>query len=571
MDDRYKSRTMRILMIYIFICIIFLLLLIKMFSYANIGINVRDSGRKKIDFRNISSNDRLKITDRNGLVIATNVRTYAAYTNPKLINNPEELAQQLCQAINGLNHTTLLKKLSNQKSSFVWIKKNMTPDEKEKIINMGIPGVFFEDSNTRIYPLKNLFSHIIGAVNVDGLGVSGFEFFIDNNLSHDTKMQEKYIDIENNTIRTSLDARLQEIFRNELLSAVNKYHAKGGVGMILNIDTGEVLSILSLPDFDPNHLSLYDDVAKFNKATLGVYEIGSIMKIFTIAATIDAGVVKIDDVFDVGNPYKLDKFMINDFHKGKSFLTTTEIFTKSSNIGMAKIADTIDPILQFEFFKEVQLLSPLTIEVPEKGVPIYPKNWNKITSISSSYGYSIATSFVHLGQSIASLLNGGYHITATILPNNNNGSYNDIDNEIEHNGGDHELCKQGYVPQNTIIKKETYSALKSLLLQTVTTGTARRARIMGYDFLGKTGTAMKNNGRTYDRDRNITSFVAIFPAKTPKYLIIAMLDEPNKISNEIITGGTTIAPLVKVVIQKSLPILGILPNKKNLLRFENIL
>ncbi len=390
MDNTYKSRKIRVFLIYILISIIFILLLIKMFSVANINITfdskVNNKFRKKIEFKGIDSSDRVKITDRNGLIIATTVKTYSIYVNPKLIKNPQKLAKQLCQNIKGLNYDIVLKKLSNKNLSFVWIKKNITPSEKEKIFNMGIPGVLFEDSNARIYPLKNLFSHIIGYVNVDGKGMSGFEFFIDNDLSSNND----YIDSENNSIRTSLDVRLQDILYNELLSAINKYKADGGAGIILDVETGEVLSILSLPDFDPNHFSSYNDIAKFNKASLGVYEIGSIMKIFTLVAAIDAGTVKTNDIFNVSKPYKLDKFMVNDLHKGKDFLTTTEIFMKSSNIGMARIADTIDPIQQFEFFKKLNLFSPLEIEIPEKGNPIYPKNWSKITSVSSSYGYGIA-------------------------------------------------------------------------------------------------------------------------------------------------------------------------------------
>lgn len=550
MDNTYKSRKIRVFLIYILISIIFILLLIKMFSVANINITfdskVSNKFRKKIEFKGIDSSDRVKITDRNGLIIATTVKTYSIYVNPKLIKNPEKLAKQLCQNIKGLNYDIIIKKLSNKNLSFVWIKKNITPSEKEKIFNMGIPGVLFEDSNARIYPLKNLFSHIIGYVNVDGKGMSGFEFFIDNDLPSNND----YIDSENNSIRTSLDVRLQDILYNELLSAINKYKADGGAGIILDVETGEVLSILSLPDFDPNHFSSYNDIAKFNKASLGVYEIGSIMKIFTLVAAIDAGTVKINDIFNVSKPYKLDKFMVNDLHKGKDFLTTTEIFMKSSNIGMARIADTIDPIQQFEFFKKLNLFSPLEIEIPEKGNPIYPKNWSKITSVSSSYGYGIAISFVHLAQSIASIINGGYKVSATILPKENSSNVNAYENHEE-----------------ALIKKETYEDIKMLMYETVRIGTGKRAKIIGYDIAGKTGTAMKNNGKVYDKKKNITSFVAVFPANSPKYLIIAMLDEP-KVCNGIITGGTTVVPLVKLVIEKSLLILGVEPSNKNFLKFD---
>lgn len=459
------------------------------------------------------------ILDRNGVVIATNVPTTSLYTDATKVKNPESIAAQLCSILNDLEYENLYRVLTSKKK-FAWIKRHLTPKELLVIKNAGVPGINFYNDVKRIYPHSNLFSHVLGYTDIDGNGIAGVEAYISKNNE-----QEKPIIL-------SLDTRVQSIVHEELTKAVSRYQALGGVGIVLNVRNSEVISMVSLPDFNPNLQNKAEDVQKFNRASLGVYEMGSVLKFFTIAAALDANVTKTSDLYDVSTPITIGKYKIQDFHKSKiPKITVQDIFVKSSNIGAAKIAVKLGIEKQVEYFKAMKLFSPLKIEIPEKSTPIIPDKWSESTLITASYGYGIAVTPIHLAQTAAALINNGIFHNATLI-----------------------LNKRSIGEQ--IISRRTSREMRKLLRAAVTDGTGRKAKMKAYSIGGKTGSAEKVVDGKYSKDANIASFIGVLTMLDPRYIVLIAIDEPQGIHH---TGGIIAAPIVKNIINRIAPILNVTP------------
>ncbi|MDM8335174.1 peptidoglycan D,D-transpeptidase FtsI family protein [Wolbachia pipientis] len=459
------------------------------------------------------------ILDRNGVVIATNVPTTSLYIDSTRVRNPESIAAQLCSVLDDLKYEDLYKILTSKKK-FAWIKRHLTPRELLAIKNAGVPGVNFYDYVKRIYPHSNLFSHVLGYTDIDGKGIAGVEAYISKNNE-----QKKPVVL-------SLDTRVQSIVHEELTNAVNRYQALGGVGIVLRVKNSEIISMVSLPDFNPNLQNKAKDVQKFNRASLGVYEMGSVLKFFTIAAALDAKVVKIGDLYDVSKPITIGKYEIRDFHKFKiPKITVRDIFVKSSNIGAAKIAVKLGIEKQVEYFKIMKLFSPLKIEVPEKSTPIIPDKWSEGTLITASYGYGIAVTPMHIAQTAAALVNNGIFHNATLM-----------------------LNKRGIGEQ--IIARSTSRAIRKLLRAAVTDGTGKQANIKAYSIGGKTGSAEKVVNGKYSKDANIASFIGVLTMLDPGYIVLVVIDEPQGMQH---TGGIVAAPVVKNIMTRIAPILNVTP------------
>ncbi|MDG7056330.1 MAG: penicillin-binding protein 2 [Wolbachia endosymbiont of Meromenopon meropis] len=464
------------------------------------------------------------ILDRNEVVIAINVPTTSLYIDPTKIKNPENIAIQLCSILDDLKYENLYKALTS-KSKFSWIKRHLTPRELLIVKNAGIPGINFFDDVKRIYPHNNLFAHVLGYTDVDGKGIAGIEAYISNQYYHTNNEYNEYIQL-------SLDTRVQSIVHAELTKAVKKYNALGGVGIILSVKNGEIISIVSLPDFNSNLQNKAKDIQKFNRATLGVYEMGSVIKFFTIAAALDANVTKTDDLYDISNPIIIGKYKIRDFHEFKiPKITVRDIFTKSSNIGVAKIATKLGIKNQIEYFRSMKIFSPLKIEVPEKSMPIVPDKWSESTLITTSYGYGIAITPMHIAQTAAALVNDGIFHNATLL-----------------------LNKKGTGEQ--IVAKSTSKEIRKLLRAAVTDGTGKKADIKAYTIGGKTGSAEKVINGKYDKNANIASFLGVLTTLDPRYIILIVIDEPQ---NQCRTGGAVAAPVARSIMNKIAPILNVLP------------
>ena len=471
----------------------------------------------------INSNTRQIITDRNGVKLAVNLETVSLYINPNKITNKEEVTKKLHNIFNGIPYEVILNKMSSQ-HPFVWIKRYLTPNEQRLVNNLGIPTLKFQPEQRRVYIFGNIFSHILGYVDIDGNGIAGLERYIDTQ------------EIQGERIILSADSRVQSILNEELEKAVSRYQALGAAGVVLDPNNGEIIAMVSLPNFDPHKLNNLNDNQRFNRVTLGLYEFGSTLKIFTLAAILDANIINLNEKYDVSKPIKIGKHAIKDFHKHPyPTLSVEQIFTRSSNIGMAQIGMKLGPELQKEYFYNMGLISPLNAEIPEKSNTITQKIWNNTTAASISYGYGISPTLLHIAQATSIVVNGGKFYPATLF----------IQNDKKY--------KQ-------ILKEETSEKMRALMRAVVKNGTGRRANANGYDVGGKTGSGEKSINGIYDKNMNISSFIAAFPIESPKYLIAIMLDEPKPEKNsKFVTGGIVAAPIIKNIVNRIAPILNISP------------
>jgi cell division protein FtsI (penicillin-binding protein 3) len=470
---------------------------------------------------------RADILDRNGVVLATSLNTASLYANPRHVLDPREAAERLSRVLPELRPAEVLSKLTSERS-FVWLKRHLTPRQHYAIHRQGIPGLYFQREERRVYPQGQLFSHLLGFAGTDGLGLAGVEKKFNESLTAGSK-----------PLKLSVDSRIQHILRQELAAAVSRFRALGGTGVVLDTTTGETLAMVSLPDFDPNTPDRAPDKARFNRATLGVYEMGSTFKIFTTAMALDAGTVGMRGGFDASKPIKVARFTITDFHGKNRWLSVPEIFMYSSNIGTAKMAMALGTKGQREYLGRLGLLRPARIEVPEIGAPLVPSPWREINTITISYGHGIAVSPVQIAEAVSTVVNGGIRRPATVLK-----------------------TLKGEAPKGTrVLKARTSRHMRKLLRLVVTGGTGRKAHAPGYLVGGKTGSAEKIGTRGYREKALVSSFVGAFPMTAPRYVVLAMIDEPhgNKRTYGYATGGWTAAPVVSRFISRAGPLLGIAP------------
>ncbi|MBL0318277.1 MAG: penicillin-binding protein 2 [Alphaproteobacteria bacterium] len=471
--------------------------------------------------------DRADIVDRNGDPLASNLRTSSVFANARLIDNPAEVAKMLHHALPDQPYNTLYEKLKSKKS-FVWIKRNLTPDEEYAVNRLGIPGLTLEEGQTRVYPQGNLFSHILGYVDVDGTGIAGVEKYMDKYMKDTLNQGEQ--------LKLSLDLRVQNILYTILSQGVSEFKAIGANGVVMDVTNGEILGMVSLPDFDPNNVKESKDPQRFNRNTLGVYEMGSTFKTITIANALDSGAVSLYDSYDVSQPIHYGNFTIKDFHPENGALTVPEILMHSSNVGTAKIALDVGKKRQREFINELGLMSPLEIELPERGNSVYPDVWADIHSMTIAFGHGMAITPLHLVQAVSAIVNGGTFYPATLIKGKKNTG-------------------------RQVISAATSETMRKLMRLVVTDGTGSKANIKGYLVGGKTGTAEKASHGGYNHHAMLSSFVGVYPLNKPRYLVLVMLDEPqgNKETGGFATGGMTAAPLVGKIIEQMSPVLSIEP------------
>lgn len=470
--------------------------------------------------------ERGDIVDRNGMLLATSLMTASVFVNPREIKDAEEAAAKLARVLHQ-DKKELFKKLSSN-NKFVWIKRNLPPSDQKAVNSLGIPGLYFLPEERRVYPHGGMFSHAIGYVGVDNKGLAGLEKHFDKRL-RDTEMNRA-------PLQLSLDVRLQAIMHSEVLQAMEEFKALGAAGVIMDMKTGEILSMVSLPDFDPNKPSAADKSALFNRATLGVYEMGSTFKTFTSAMALDYGTVTMKDGYDATRPFKIANFTISDSHPKKRWLSVPEIYAYSSNIGTAKMALDVGVEKHQAFLRRLGLFDPLEVELPEKSYPMLPKEWQEISTVTISYGHGMSVTPLHLVRAIAGVTTG--ELPALTLIKGENKKI------AEH-----------------VVKKETAENVRRLMRLVVDYGTGGKADVPGYRVGGKTGTSEKNINGRYKADAKITSFISVFPVDDPKYAVLVMVDEPkgNKSTYGYATGGWIAAPVAGRVIARMGPVLGIKP------------
>lgn len=469
------------------------------------------------------------ITDRNGVLLARSLNTASLYADTYYITRPEKTAADLVKVLPDLKYADILPKLQ-KKTHFVWLRRNLTPKNQIAILNLGQPGLNFQDEAHRLYPQGAIASHIVGFTDIDGHGLGGVE----RNFNALLETGEK-------PLKLTIDIRLQHIVRRELKKAIKEFSGVGGVGAIMDVNTGEVLAAVSEPDFDPQSVSEKDRPALFSRLTQGVYEMGSTFKIFTAAAMIELKNPGMGQTFDARAPIEIGGFKIKDYHPENAWITIPEIFMVSSNIGAARMAEQIGTTGLRQFFKDVGLLDPLQIEIQEVARPLIPNPWLPISTLTASYGHGIAVTPLQTLGAVSSVINGGTLVHPTLM----------MDDELS------KKVKDG----KHIVSAETSHRMRQLLRLVVTNGTGKSADVPGFQVGGKTGTAEKNSGGTYNHKSLLSSFIGVFPMNAPKYAVMIMVDEPkgNAASHGYATGGWVGAPPVARVIAAMAPILGIVP------------
>ncbi len=486
---------------------------------------VRASGQQ------VLAEGRADVVDRNGVLLATNLATASLYANPKRVLDRDEAARKLSRLLPELSYASVLAKLKSGRS-FVWIKRNLTPRQHYAVNRLGLPGLAFQNEWRRVYPQGRLAAHALGFTGIDNRGLAGVEQYFDDRLTDPRAARHGALEL-------ALDLRIQHVVREELARAVADHRTVGAGGVVLDARSGEVLALVSLPDFEPNRIASSAAEARFNRVTLGVYELGSVFKTFTVAMALEGGRVALSDGYDVANPIRVAKFVIRDLHAKKRWLTLPEIFVYSSNIGAAKVALEVGAVGQKNFLESLGLLRRADIELPEVGLPLYPTRWRDINTMTIGFGHGIAVSPLQLASGVAAVVNGGVLVPATLLK--------------RHNGEE--------VTARRVMSRRTSAVMRRLMRLVVEHGTGKRASAQGYLVGGKTGTAEKAGRGGYRKEALISSFVGVFPMTAPRYVVFIMLDEPKgtKATHGFAGGGWTAAPVVSRVVSRVAPILGVEP------------
>ncbi len=478
---------------------------------------------------------RTDITDRNGVLLATSLETASLYADPALVKDPVRAAEALSKAIPGIVYGDALEKLQ-RRARFVWLKRNLTPAEQARILDLGEPGLQFQTEYTRIYPQGELAAHMVGYGSVDGQGLAGVERSFNDLLVKGGK-----------PLALTLDIRLQHILRRETKKAISDFSAKGGAGIIMDVVTGEILAATSLPDFDPQKPSEASKAQMFNNITLGVYEPGSTMKIFSTAALLELKKPNLGMTFDTTKPIKSGRHTIHDYHPEKRPLTIPEVFMHSSNIGSALMGQMVGTEGLRNFYKDLGLLDPVNVEIDEKGRPLVPNPWRDINTLTAAFGHGVSVSPLQIVSAASSIVRGGTLVKPTII----------LDEALAK--GAKKATNEGEV---RVVSPQTSHRMRQLMRLVVTEGTAKFADVPGYNVGGKTGTAEKIVNGRYDHQKKISSFMGFFPMEAPRYAIFIMVDEPvgNKKSYGYATAGWVAAPAVGRIIGTMAPLLGMKPS-----------
>ncbi len=470
---------------------------------------------------------RADIIDRNGVLVATTLGTPSLYANPKELLNPRDAAHKIVQVLPDLNEQEVYAKLTAEKS-FVWLKRQLTPRQVAAVNRLGIPGLEFQDEDKRIYPQGNALAHVVGYAGVDNKGLAGIERGFDEIL----RSRHKPLEL-------SIDLRVQAILRDEISKQMKQFNAVGGSGIIMNVNTGEVVSLVSLPDFDPNDPGATPTENLFNRVTLGTYEIGSVFKIFTTAMAIDNHVTSMTGGYDATRPIEIGRFTIHDDHAQRRWLSVPEIFMYSSNIGAAKMAVDVGGDRQREFLGKLGLLKAPSFEIPEIAAPLLPNPWRPINTMTIGFGHGISVSPLQIASAVSAVINGGVLHRATLL----------------------KQPADQPVSGTQVMSASTSLDMRRLFRLVVDKGTGKFAEAPGYLVGGKTGTAEKVSGKSYNTHSLMSSFAGVFPMNDPRYFVMISIDEPhgNSTSHGYATAGWVAAPGVSRTVERMASLVGIAP------------
>lgn len=484
---------------------------------------------------------RPDIIDRNGDIVAIDVKSPSLFAEPKRLIDPDEALEGLLKVLPDLDVAEARARLNSGKG-FAWLKREITPAQQRAIYRLGLPGIGFVRENRRIYPDGPTLSHVIGAVNVDNQGIAGLEKYIDGRGLAELHLAGFATDRQQEPVRLSVDVRVQHAMRDELMRAKEKFKAKAAMGVVTDVRTGEIISMVSLPDFDPNFGGDPRDNAYLNRLTTGVFEMGSTFKALSFAMALDSGKIGLTSTFDARGAMHFGRFAIHDYHAENRVLSVPEIFLVSSNVGTAKMVLSLGVDAHKAFLRKMGQLDRLRTELPESAEPIVPKRWGELNSATIAFGHGIAVAPLQAVMAVNSMMNGGYLIPPTFLKRTQ---------------------EEAQKVAVRVLKPETSDKMRYLLRLNAEKGTATKAEVPGYYVGGKTGTAEKVVNGRYAKNKLLTSFTAVFPMDKPQYLVLVMIDEPQPLpeTHGYATSGWNAAPAAGKIVERIAPMLGVMPRQ----------
>ncbi|MBB3571233.1 penicillin-binding protein 2 [Rhizobium sp. BK491] len=482
---------------------------------------------------------RPDIVDRNGELLATDIRTVSMFAEPNRVIDPDEAVEKIASIFPDIDRKSLYKKLADRRSHFAWLRRQLTPKEQSEILALGIPAIGFRPEVKRFYPGGRTAAHILGYVDIDNHGVAGMEKYLDMQGLSDLASTGLTSRDQLEPVRLSIDLRVQNIVHDVVSDAIGRYQSQAAGAVILDIHTGEVLAMASAPDFDPNDPQT-DVKGWLNRMSNGTDEMGSVFKTFSIAMAIDTGTVKLTDTFDASSPLHYGGFTIHDDRDvPRRVLSIPEIFRYSSNIGTAKMMDKVGMTIQKSYLTRFGLLSKMQTELPEVKAPSQPKVWKKLNSITIAFGHGVATTPMQTAVAGAALIDGGKLIEPSFLPRTQ---------------------EEAEKTETMVVKKSTSDTIRYLFRLNGEQGTGRAADVPGYHVGGKTGTANKVIHGVYSHKLSFNSFLAAFPMDNPKYVVLAFIDQPLTGVHNLNLAAETAAPMVHDIIAHAAPLLGVEPD-----------
>ncbi|WAC29510.1 peptidoglycan D,D-transpeptidase FtsI family protein [Ancylobacter sp. SL191] len=482
---------------------------------------------------------RPDVLDRNGLVLATDVKSSSLFGEPRRLIDVDEAVEALTAVLPDINADELRQRLASNRG-FVWLKREITPQQQREIHNLGLPGIGFMTENRRVYPGGTLGAHVLGSTNIDNQGIAGVEKWIDTRGLADLHLAGFASDRQQEPVELAMDLRVQHVLRDELFEAKEKFKAIAAAGTVVDVRTGEIIAMVSLPDFDANDPARSLDPKNLNRLTTGVFEMGSTFKALTFAMALDSGRFTINSTLDARGALQFGKFRIHDYHAENRVLTLPEVFLVSSNIGTAKMALALGVDAHKAFLKKAGQLDRLRTELPESASPIVPKRWGELNTATISFGHGLAVAPLQAVMAVNAMVNGGMLIPPTFLKR---------------------TPEEAQALGTRIIKPETSAKMRYLLRLNAEKGSAKKVNVPGMYAGGKTGTAEKVINGRYSKTKLLTTFTGIFPMDDPHYLVLVMLDEPQAAEGTygFATSGWNAAPTTGKIISRIGPMLGIMP------------
>jgi cell division protein FtsI (penicillin-binding protein 3) len=503
------------------------------------GFTVDPHGTRRVASNEATATSRPDIVDRNGQILATDIKAASLFAEPRRLIDKDEAVELLTATLPELDAADVRERLVTRRG-FAWLKREITAQQQEDIHRLGLPGIGFLRENRRVYPNGAEVSHVIGLVNVDNQGIAGIEKWLDSNGLADLHRAGFANDRQQKPLELAMDLRVQHALRDELLKAQDKYKAKAAAGLVSDVRTGEIVAMVSVPDFDPNNPKEANDPTRINRLTTGVFEMGSTFKALTLAMALDSGRANLNTLYDARGSLRYGRFNIRDTHPLGRSITLSEVFTFSSNIGAARVALSMGVEAHKSFLRKMGQLDRLRTELPESAEPIVPRRWGELNTVTIAFGHGLSVAPLQAVMGINALMNGGYLVPPTFFKRSQDEAS--------------KLAKR-------VVSADTSEKMRYLMRANAERGTAKLADVKGYYVGGKTGTSEKVVNGRYSRKQVLNSFTAVLPSDNPRYQVLIMLDEPQGLpeTHGFITSGWNAVPTGGKVIARIAPLLGIEP------------